>query len=74
VELYEPSERLVGFYAMVAKAAEAWDGPHPVRILSKPRNPTPQPHHPPTHLACAYVPMCPCACSSPTTTRSSPTP
>ena len=34
VELYEPSERLVGFYAMVAKAAEAWDGTRPVRILS----------------------------------------
>jgi hypothetical protein len=42
------------------------------RILTSPH--VPSPRHPPTHLARAYVPMCPCACSSPTTTRSSPTP
>lgn len=31
VELYEPSDRLLGFYAMVAEAAAAWDGRDPVR-------------------------------------------
>ena len=30
-ELYEPNERLVGFYAMVARAADGWDGRDPVR-------------------------------------------
>ena len=31
VELYEPSERLLAFYAAVAAAAEGWDGREPVR-------------------------------------------
>ncbi|WP_205528513.1 VOC family protein [Desertimonas flava] len=31
VELYEPSDRLVAFYATVAALADAWDGSHPVR-------------------------------------------
>lgn len=31
VELYEPSERLVAFYATVAALADGWDGTHPVR-------------------------------------------
>ncbi len=30
VELYEPTERLRGFYAMVAAAADGWDGSQPV--------------------------------------------
>jgi hypothetical protein len=34
VELYEPSEPLLGFYAMVADAAAGWDGTDPVRILT----------------------------------------
>jgi hypothetical protein len=34
IELYEPSERLRGFYRMVADAAVGWDGSNPVRILS----------------------------------------
>jgi hypothetical protein len=33
VELYEPSDRLVAFYAMVAAAATDWDGHDPVRHL-----------------------------------------
>ena len=33
VELYEPRERLLGFYAMVAAAAQDWDGSDPVRSL-----------------------------------------
>jgi len=33
VELYEPSARLLGFYAMVAAAADGWDGTDPVRTL-----------------------------------------
>ena len=33
VELYEPSERLLGFYATVAAAAEGWDGSDPVRAI-----------------------------------------
>ena len=33
VELYEPSDRLVAFYSMVAHAARAWNGDHPVRSL-----------------------------------------
>lgn len=33
VELYEPQERLLGFYAMVAAAAAGWDGRHPVREI-----------------------------------------
>lgn len=31
LELYEPSAALLGFYAMVARAAEGWDGSQPVR-------------------------------------------
>ena len=31
VELYEPSDRLLAFYAAVAAAAEGWDGRDPVR-------------------------------------------
>ena len=31
VELYEPSARLLGFYEMVARAAQGWDGSDPVR-------------------------------------------
>jgi catechol 2,3-dioxygenase-like lactoylglutathione lyase family enzyme len=34
IELYEPSDRLLGFYAMVADAAAGWDGADPVRILA----------------------------------------
>jgi hypothetical protein len=34
VELYEPSPRLLGFYRMVASAAEGWDGADPVRELT----------------------------------------
>jgi catechol 2,3-dioxygenase-like lactoylglutathione lyase family enzyme len=34
VELYEPSDRLVAFYAMVAAAATDWDGHDPVRRLT----------------------------------------
>jgi catechol 2,3-dioxygenase-like lactoylglutathione lyase family enzyme len=33
VELYEPTDRLTAFYAMVAAAAEGWSGIDPVRIL-----------------------------------------
>lgn len=33
VELYEPSDRLLGFYAMVAGAAAGWDGSDPIRRL-----------------------------------------
>ena len=31
VEIYEPAERLVGFYAAVAAAAAGWDGADPIR-------------------------------------------
>lgn len=34
IELYERSDRLVGFYAMVAAASDGWDGRDPVRFLS----------------------------------------
>ncbi len=34
VELYEPSDRLLGFYTMVADASRGWDGTTPVRILA----------------------------------------
>jgi catechol 2,3-dioxygenase-like lactoylglutathione lyase family enzyme len=34
VELYEPGKRLLAFYAMVAAAAEGWDGSAPVRSLA----------------------------------------
>ena len=33
VELYEPSDMLVGFYDMVRAAAEGWDGKDPIRSL-----------------------------------------
>jgi catechol 2,3-dioxygenase-like lactoylglutathione lyase family enzyme len=33
VEMYEPSERLVGFYRRIADAAQNWDGRDPVRLL-----------------------------------------
>lgn len=33
LELYEPTESLTGFYAMVAGAAQGWDGRDPVRAL-----------------------------------------
>ncbi len=33
LELYEPAAQLTGFYAMVAKAAEGWDGRDLVREL-----------------------------------------
>lgn len=33
IELYEPSEQLLGFYAMVREAAEGWDGSEPLREL-----------------------------------------
>ena len=34
IELYEPSPGLTGFYAMVAAAAEGWEGDDPIRKLS----------------------------------------
>lgn len=34
VEMYEPSERLLGFYERVARAAAGWDGSDPVRLLN----------------------------------------
>jgi len=34
VELYEPSPGLIAFYAMVADAAEGWDGIDPLRTLA----------------------------------------
>jgi len=33
IELYEPTPGLTGFYAMVAAAAEGWDGADPIREL-----------------------------------------
>jgi hypothetical protein len=33
LELYEPTPQLVGFYDMVARAAEGWDGRDPIREL-----------------------------------------
>ena len=33
LELYEPTEGLLGFYAMVANAAKDWDGANPLREL-----------------------------------------
>ncbi len=33
-ELYEPSDRLVGFYEMVRDAHRRWDGAEPVRVVS----------------------------------------
>lgn len=33
LELYEPTEGLTGFYAMVAEAAKDWDATEPVRSL-----------------------------------------
>ncbi|MEP2735117.1 MAG: VOC family protein [Erythrobacter sp.] len=34
IELYEPSETLVGFYAMVRDAAQGWDGSDLIRPLN----------------------------------------
>lgn len=34
VEMYEPSPRLLGFYARIAEAAQGWDGSDPVRALN----------------------------------------
>lgn len=34
VEMYEPSERLLGFYERVADASRGWDGSDPVRLLN----------------------------------------
>jgi catechol 2,3-dioxygenase-like lactoylglutathione lyase family enzyme len=34
IELYEPTPTLTGFYAMVAAAAENWDGRDPLRHLN----------------------------------------
>ncbi len=36
VEVYEASETLLGFYAMVRQAAEGWDGDAPLRRLGPP--------------------------------------
>ena len=36
VELYEPTPALTSFYAMVAGAANYWDGRNPIRKLAKP--------------------------------------
>ncbi len=33
IELYEPSDTLTGFYAMIASAAEGWDGSDCIRQL-----------------------------------------
>lgn len=33
IELYEPTPTLTGFYAMVAAAADGWDGSDPIRKL-----------------------------------------
>jgi len=33
IELYEPSEGLLGFYRMVREAADGWDGREPLRRL-----------------------------------------
>ena len=33
IEIYEPSPGLLGFYAMVADAAQDWDGSEPIRTL-----------------------------------------
>ena len=33
IEIYEPSPGLLGFYAMVADAAQDWDGSDPIRTL-----------------------------------------
>ncbi len=34
IEMYEPSDRLLGFYARIADAARTWDGNEPVRLLN----------------------------------------
>jgi len=34
IELYEPSDQLTGFYAMVRDAAKGWDGSDPMRKLN----------------------------------------
>lgn len=33
LELYEPTEALTGFYALVREAAQGWDGSEPIRRL-----------------------------------------
>lgn len=33
LELYRPTDRLRGFYAMIAESARGWDGRDPVRLL-----------------------------------------
>jgi hypothetical protein len=33
IELYQRSDRLVGFYAMVRDAAQGWDGVDPLRVI-----------------------------------------
>lgn len=38
LELYRPTDRLRGFYEMVAAAARDWDGTDPVRIVGAPAN------------------------------------
>ena len=35
IELYEPSEALIRFYAMVRDAAQGWDGGDPIRELGE---------------------------------------
>lgn len=37
VELYEPSETLLGIYAMIRSAAQGWDGSEPIRSFAIPR-------------------------------------
>lgn len=34
LELYEPTDQLTGFYAMVREAAQGWDGRDPIRKLN----------------------------------------
>ena len=33
IEIYEQTDRLAGFYAMVREASISWDGQHPIRTL-----------------------------------------
>jgi hypothetical protein len=37
VELYEPSETLLGIYGMIRAAAQGWDGADPIRAFAIPR-------------------------------------
>ena len=41
IELYERSDRLIDFYAMVADAATGWAGDQPVRMLEPPSGESP---------------------------------